>query len=78
MFPDHAVFKVVSSPHYLAEIIIYTSFMIITKGAVSSLWALYAWVVVNQAVTAYTNHVWYKANFKNYPKERAALIPFIF
>ncbi len=41
-------------------------------------WILLLWVFVNLAVSATTSHSWYKSHFgEKYPKNRKALIPYI-
>ncbi|HSA16026.1 MAG TPA: hypothetical protein P5346_14880 [Spirochaetota bacterium] len=36
------------------------------------------WTIFNLAPRARSNHKWYRDNFPDYPKERKALVPFIY
>ncbi|MHA1318096.1 MAG: hypothetical protein ACTSQ6_11365, partial [Candidatus Heimdallarchaeaceae archaeon] len=36
------------------------------------------WTIANLAPRARSNHKWYLENFPDYPKNRKALIPFIY
>ena len=38
---------------------------------------LFFWVLVNLSVSAKSSHQWYKKTFTSYPKDRCALIPYI-
>jgi len=76
--PHGGLFEYVSSPHYFVEILIYLSFNLITGFLNTKLVCLFIFVVANQFVTGYFTHVWYKKNFKSYPKQRKAIIPYIF
>ena len=71
-------FQYISCPHYFAECIIYLAFIIVASSAHMSMWALVIFVWVNQLVAARITHNWYKENFSNYPKDRYAVIPYIF
>jgi len=35
------------------------------------------WVLTNQIIAATMSHNWYKKKFKEYPRNRSAIIPFI-
>lgn len=71
-------FQFVSSPHYLAEILIYISFVVMQKGANVYLWLMLLFVVQNLSLGATVTHSWYHDKFKEYPKSRTRLIPFIY
>ncbi|XP_063579513.1 polyprenol reductase isoform X3 [Pongo abelii] len=71
-------FEYVSSPNYLAELMIYVS-MAVTFGFHNLTW----WLVVtnvffNQALSAFLSHQFYKSKFVSYPKRRKAFLPFLF
>jgi len=70
-------FSYVSCPHYLCEILMYTAFMIILGLKHQTGIILWVWVTVNQLVAGFMSHKWYKQNFKEYPEERSAIIPFL-
>ncbi len=69
-------FKFVTCPQYLGEILSFTGFAVMTwnLGAVFVL----AMTMGNLIPRAYYTHRWFHKNFENYPKERKAVIPFIF
>jgi 3-oxo-5-alpha-steroid 4-dehydrogenase 1 len=73
--PYGGFFKWVSCPQYLGEILSFTGFAIMTwnLGAVFVL----AITVGNLAPRAMVTHKWFLKNFDDYPKERKALIPYI-
>jgi len=75
--PQGGGFEYVSCPHLMSECFIYLSLY----GVVG--WGHFVWgflvffVVVNQTLAAVLTHKWYKDNFRNYPKKRRAVIPFL-
>ncbi|XP_004927986.1 polyprenol reductase [Bombyx mori] len=73
--PNGRMFKYVSSPHRMCEIIMYTVlvFLITTKTFV----CIYLWVLSNQIQTGIHAHEWYKKTFKNYPAKRTAVFPYV-
>jgi len=76
MIPYGGVFKLVSSPNYLGEILEWTGWAILTWSLPGLSFALFT--IANLAPRASANHLWYKQEFPDYPKKRKALIPFIF
>ncbi|KAG2437863.1 hypothetical protein HXX76_005481 [Chlamydomonas incerta] len=76
--PCGGVFSLVSCPHYLAEILIYVSLALVASGSTGSL-LMTGWVVLNLVLAAAATQRFYRTRYPNeYPKSRAALIPFIF
>ncbi|KAM7354456.1 polyprenal reductase [Cochliomyia hominivorax] len=76
LLPSGGFFNYVSSPHMFFEIMMY----VVLLGFLwqSFTWKLVVvWVLSNQIMNALLTHKWYQENFKNYPKFRKALIPFI-
>ncbi|EDO42263.1 predicted protein [Nematostella vectensis] len=71
-------FTFVSSPHYLAEILIYMSFIMVHGGRNPYTWLMLGFVVQNLCLGATANHHWYKAKFKSYPKSRYRIFPFLY
>lgn len=70
-------FKYFSSPNYIAEIVLYISFWLISHHT-SSFLSLLIWVLVNQSLSALFAHQWYRQHYGNeYPSNRYALIPFL-
>ena len=73
------MFKYVSCPHYLSEIIVYTSLAAILGFREHLPWlCLTGYVCSTQLYLAHSTHAWYKKEFANYPKERRSILPFIF
>ncbi|CAH2063829.1 unnamed protein product, partial [Iphiclides podalirius] len=73
LVPHGRLFELVSSPHRLCEIILYTAliFLVPTK----TFFCIYLWVLSNQIQTAIQAHEWYKKSFKGYPSNRFAVFP---
>ena len=65
-------FELVSCPHYLAEILVYVSFAVISGGVRAGHSALLLSVVVNLGWTARQTHGWYKEKFEDYPEQVAS------
>lgn len=74
LLPDGGFFDFVSSPHMFFEILMYIILTLVLYANVSWWWVL-LWVVSNQLENAWLTHKWYLTTFKNYPKERRAIIP---
>ena len=71
-------FEYVSSPHYLAEILIYSSFFIIQKGQNIYVGLILLFTIQNLSLGATVTHEWYHNKFKDYPKNRNRILPFLF
>ncbi|CAN0890455.1 Polyprenol reductase 2 [Linum grandiflorum] len=71
-------FELVSSAHYLAEIVIYAAFVVATGGTDLTIWLLFGFVVANLALAAGETHRWYLRKFDTYPRNRFAIIPFVY
>ena len=73
--PYGGVFRWVSSPNYLGEIMEWTGWAVLTWSFAGASFA--AWTVANLAPRARANHLWYRKNFADYPSERKALVPLV-
>ncbi|KAL2477026.1 Polyprenol reductase 2 [Forsythia ovata] len=71
-------FQYVSSPHYLAEIVIYAGVVIASGCSDVTIWLLFGFVVTNLAFAATETHKWYLQKFDNYPRDRSAIVPFVY
>jgi 3-oxo-5-alpha-steroid 4-dehydrogenase 1 len=71
--PQGGLFRWVSSPNYLGEIVEWTGWAIATWSLAGLSFAL--WTAANLAPRARSNHAWYQQQFPGYPDERKALIP---
>ena len=73
--PKGFLFKYVSSPNLLGEIIEWTGWAIMSWSLPSFSFAL--WTAANLIPRAIDHHKWYHKKFSHYPKERKALFPYI-
>lgn len=70
-------FELVSCPHYMAEIMIYLAITIVLGGRSLTWWMVFGFVALNQIFVGKFNHTWYLKKFKNYPKTRRAIVPYV-
>ena len=75
--PHNGLFKYVSGALQSTEILMYLTASIILWQS-STYHYVTIWVLVNQTSTAMLTHQWYIQTFKNYPKSRKVLVPYIF
>jgi steroid 5-alpha reductase family enzyme len=71
--PEGGLFRWVSCPNYLGEMLIWTGWMVSTWSPVAAAFAL--WTIANLAPRARSHHRWYQQHFEAYPADRHALIP---
>jgi steroid 5-alpha-reductase/3-oxo-5-alpha-steroid 4-dehydrogenase 1 len=74
--PRGGLYRYVTCPNYLGEIIEWSGWALATWSLPGLTFAL--WTIANLAPRARTHHKWYRAQFPDYPPERRALIPFAF
>jgi len=76
--PRGGLFEYISCPHYLMEIVIYLSFLLIGGYSHVTLFSIVVFVVTNQLVSGYLTHRWYRDHFGSlYPVQRKAIIPLL-
>lgn len=73
--PHGFLFEYISCPNHFGEIIEWFGFAILL-GALPG-WSFVLWSFVNLVPRALNHHQWYIEKFKEYPKERKAVIPYI-
>ena len=73
--PRGGMYRFVTSPNYLGEILEWCGWAILTWSLPGLALAFYT--IANLAPRAFTNHRWYHEKFPDYPKERRALVPFL-
>jgi protein-S-isoprenylcysteine O-methyltransferase Ste14 len=73
--PHGGLFRQVSCPNYLGEIVEWFGWALATWSLPGLAFAL--WSVANLAPRARAHHAWYHDHFPDYPPERKALIPWI-
>ncbi|CAB3400353.1 unnamed protein product [Caenorhabditis bovis] len=74
--PRSALFETISCPNYLGEIIEWTGYAIATQSVPAAAFAIFTIFLL--VPRAYTHHDFYVTKFRSYPKDRKALIPYIF
>ena len=74
--PQGGMFRWISNPHYLGEMIQWTGWAVMTWSLAGLAFALFT--VCNLAPRALSNHRWYQERFEDYPAKRRILIPGIF
>ncbi|MFC1795765.1 DUF1295 domain-containing protein [Pseudomonadota bacterium] len=74
--PQGGMFRWISSPHYLGEIIQWCGWAILTWSWAGAAFALFTFC--NLAPRAISNHRWYRDQFDAYPARRRILIPGLF
>lgn len=73
--PRGGLFRWVSCPNYLGEILEWTGWAIAT-GTLAG-WSFAAWTAANLVPRALAHHRWYRRRFPDYPEERKALVPWL-
>jgi 3-oxo-5-alpha-steroid 4-dehydrogenase 1 len=74
--PKGGMFRLVSNPNYLGEIIQWIGFALVTRSVAA--WAFALFTFCNVFPRAISNHRWYRERFPDYPSGRKIIIPFIF
>lgn len=73
--PQGDLYRWVSSPNYLGEIIQWSGWAIATWSGAGLAFLLLT--IANLAPRARSNHRWYRETFPDYPSKRRALLPFV-
>ena len=73
--PNGGLFKWISCPNYFGEIIEWAGWALATWCLPGLAFAI--WTFANLAPRARSHHTWYHANFRDYPADRKALIPWV-
>lgn len=73
--PRAGLFRFVSCPNYLGEMVEWAGWALLTWSLSGFAFALYT--AANLVPRAIAHHRWYRARFPDYPAERRALIPFV-
>ena len=73
--PRGWLFRLVSCPNYLGELIEWTGWALATSSWAGLAFAL--WTAANLGPRAVKHHAWYRATFADYPRERRAILPFV-
>lgn len=73
--PRGGMFRWVSCPNYLGELLEWSAWALLTWSAPGLVFAL--WTAANLVPRALAHHRWYRSRFPDYPPQRRAIIPFI-
>lgn len=73
--PHGFLYRYVSCPNFLGEMVQWTGFAIMAWNLPALTFCV--WTIANVLPRALKHHKWYKERFEEYPKERKAVIPFI-
>ena len=74
--PKGFLFKYISCPNYLGELIEWLGWAVLTLSPSGFLFL--CWTFANLVPRAKSNHEWSKANITNYPDNRKSIFPFIY
>ena len=74
--PQGFLYKYVSSPNYLGEIIEWLGWAILTLSPAGLVF--FIWTFANLVPRAKSNLNWSKSNIPNYPNNRKAIFPYIY
>jgi len=73
--PRGLLFRLVSCPNYLGEIVEWSGFALATLSPGALLFAI--WTAANLVPRALHHHRWYREKFPDYPRARRAVLPFV-
>ncbi len=71
--PHGGLYRWVSSPNYLGELVEWLGFAL--ASASPAAWVFFAWTACNLVPRALAHHRWYRTTFPDYPPERRAILP---
>ena len=71
--PRGFMYKYVSYPNYLGEIMQWIAFALMTWSLAGLSFAI--WTIANLVPRAIAGHKWYNKTFEDYPKNRKAILP---
>lgn len=71
--PRGGLFRWVSCPNYLGEMVEWIAWALLTWSAAGAVFAV--WTTANLLPRALSNHKWYRREFADYPPARKAVIP---
>ncbi|CAG8594896.1 8551_t:CDS:2 [Funneliformis mosseae] len=78
LIPKGDWFEYISSAHYFAEILIYVSFVILTRGMNLTVWLVLIWTIIGLSTIARESDLWGKEKFGEKWPNRWLIIPFIY
>lgn len=75
VIPHGGFFRFVSAPHYFGESLEWFGFAV--AGQSWAAWSFFTFTCANLFPRGAAHHEWYQKNFKDYPIERKAVVPFL-
>ncbi|MEA2070400.1 MAG: DUF1295 domain-containing protein [Asgard group archaeon] len=73
--PNQGLYRFVSCPNYLGELLEWLAWAIMTWSLPGTVF--FIWTTANLLPRSISHHKWYHEHFDNYPDNRKALIPFL-
>ena len=73
--PRGGLYRWVSCPNYLGELIEWTGWAVLTWSTAGLVFAV--WTAANLVPRAISNHRWYREQFSDYPANRKAVLPLL-
>jgi steroid 5-alpha reductase family enzyme len=73
--PYGGLYRWVSCPNYLGEIVEWGGWALATWSLAAAAFAF--WSAANLVPRALSHHRWYRENFPGYPSERGAILPYL-
>jgi 3-oxo-5-alpha-steroid 4-dehydrogenase 1 len=74
--PRGGLFEYVSTPHYFGEILEWTGFCVACNFSLASV-AFVLYTAANLIPRGVAHHAWYLQKFQTYPRNRKAVLPFL-
>jgi steroid 5-alpha reductase family enzyme len=74
--PRGGLFRFVSCPNYLGELIEWSGWALMAWSPAALVFVL--WTAANLVPRARSHHRWYRREFPDYPADRKAIVPFIY
>jgi steroid 5-alpha reductase family enzyme len=74
--PHGGLYRLISAPNYFGELVEWCGFAIAAWSPAGLTFVI--WTAANLLPRAWANHQWYRRTFIDYPRQRRALVPFLF
>ena len=74
--PSGGLFDLVTAPHYLMELSAWLGMALMSRHLAA--YMVFVWTCSYLLARAMRTHEWYQEKFKDYPRERRVILPFLF
>ncbi|KDO27383.1 hypothetical protein SPRG_06970 [Saprolegnia parasitica CBS 223.65] len=74
--PRGFLFELISCPNLFGECVEWAGFGLMAWNPAATTFVI--WTVANLMPRAASHHAWYQSHFKDYPRTRKAIVPFVF